>query len=32
MAIMNLIILDLSLYKEVFINSIDKLIFNNFII
>jgi hypothetical protein len=32
MAIMNLIILDLSLYKEVFINSINKLIVNDLII
>jgi hypothetical protein len=32
MAIANLIILNLSLYREVFVNSINKLIVNDFII
>ena len=32
MAVANLIILDLSLYKKVFVDSINKLIDNNFVI
>jgi len=32
MAIANLIILDLSLYREVFINSVNKLIVNDLVI
>ena len=32
MAVINLIILDLSLYREVFINSVNKLIVDNLII
>ena len=32
MAVANLIILDLSLYGEVFVNGVNKLIDNNFII